>query len=309
MSATTTDKILLGAASLLFLGACAWAWFQETDLGDAAVINAPTSGREYKSEPIVTLDMETKRWPDAQPLARGKEWLFDVFTPPQIFYDANTTAFTVTPPRGKEEVKIDPFGLDLLAVDREDFRLQITGYSGSGEKARGFFENVETKAMIIGAEGKKIPELNLEVIKFTVGKQRLAAADGGTPQIVTAAIATVRDTKTGEETEINSAERAKQALPIATFRAATSGKEYKARAGESFKDGDVTYKVDLLTDQPPKATVTKQKAGAEATPETKVLEVQKIPTTSETTTTDATTGSPGKASTPPPTSGSAFPGF
>ncbi|RRJ95513.1 hypothetical protein Ga0100231_017365 [Opitutaceae bacterium TAV4] len=309
MSATTTDKVLLGAAGLLFLGSCAWAWFQETDLGDAAVVNAPTSGKPYEPEKIDTLDIETKRWPEAQPLARGKEWLFDVFTPPVIFYDAGTKAFTVTPPRGKEEIKVDPFGLDLLAVERDDFRLQLTGYSGSGDTAKGFFQNVLTQGTIIGTAGKKVPELDLEIIKFTVGKQRIAAGEGGTPMIVTAAIATVRDTKTGEETEINSAVRAKQAQSTATFRAAASGKEYKAKAGESFKDGEITYKVDILTDQPAKATVTKQKAGEEAKPETKVLEIHKPSTTSESDNADSPAGAPGKTSTPPPAGGSAFPGF
>lgn len=310
MSATTTDKILLGAAGLLFLGTCAWAWFQETDLGDAAVVNAPTSGKAYTPEAIETLDIETKRWPEAEPLSRGKEWLFDVFTPPVIFYDAGTKAFTVTPPRGKDDgPKQDPFGLDLLAVERDDFRLQLTGYSGSGDTAKGFFQNVLTQGAIIGAAGKKIPELDLEIIKFTVGKQRLASSGGGTPMVVTAAIATVRDTKTGEEIEINSAERAKQAQPTAAFRIAADGTEHKAKVGESFKAGEITYKVDLLSDQPPRATVTKQKAGEEGKPETKVLTIHQPSTKSEPSSGDSASGVSGQTGAPPPSGGSAFPGF
>ncbi|AHF89436.1 hypothetical protein OPIT5_03310 [Opitutaceae bacterium TAV5] len=311
MSATTSDKVLLGVAGLLFLGASAWAWFQETDLGDAAVVNAPTSGKNYEPEEIVTLDIETQAWPDPKPLSRGEEWLFDVFTPPVIYYDANTTQFTVTPPIPPEEVKPVIFGLELLAVERDDFRLQLTGFIGSGDSARGTFEDVQNQDVIIGAVGKKIPHLNLEVTKFSVARQRKVPPDGGTPIIVTAAFATVRDTQTGEETELVSTERTKLPVSTATFRITSSGEVKKAKSGDSIVADDTTWAIERVTDTPPSATVTRRKAGEEADAETKVLEATGA--SPATSTNESAPGPAPEAPTsnndqPAPPAG-AFPGF
>jgi hypothetical protein len=313
MSATTSDKTLIGVAGLLFLGASAWAWFQQTGLGDTAVINAPTGGKNYQPEEIVTLNIETQAWPDPKPNPRGEEWLFDVFTPPVIYYDTNTSQFTVSPPVPPDtEVKQVIFGLELLAVERDDFRLQLTGFIGSGETARGTFEDVQNQDVIIGAVGKKIPHINLEVTKFSVARQRKVPPDGGTPIIVTAAFATVRDTQTGEETELVSTERTKLPNSTATFRITTTGEEKKAKSGDSIVADDTTWAIDRVTDTPPSATVTRRKAGEEAQAETKVLEATGA--SSATSTNESASGQPApEAPTsnndqPAPPTG-AFPGF
>src|SRR5690606_8501223 len=101
--------------------------------------------------------VSTKTWPSAPEQSTGPEWVYDVFTPPEIYYDNVTKQFTVSAPFTPPPQE-PPFGVELIEIRPDVFPLQLVGYIGDEGDQRGTFENALTGETIIGRTGKKMPE-------------------------------------------------------------------------------------------------------------------------------------------------------
>lgn len=285
MSAKTNDTLFIAAGGLVFLGACGWAFLQQSAISALReAVNPPLSGAVYESAPLALVKPETRQWADAPKQTAGDKWIFDVFTPPNIYYNLETKRFTVTAPRYKEKVIVvgpqepeppkDRFGLQLVKVFQPLFRLQLVGYVGEGPKAKGNFLKVATDEVLFGTAGKKIPDLNLEIVSFSA-ERRKVAVEGGTPIIETVALAVVRDTVTGVETKLDANVRTPEGPAEVTFKL-PDGSLHVAKTGDVFKDGETTFTVGALTVTPPSAEV-KREEGVPKVTETKVLVVPPPP--------------------------------
>ena len=281
MSAKTNDTLYLAAGGLALLGTCTWAFFQQSAISAfRSPINSPTSGSAYEATPLTLTPAESRQWPDARAQSAGENWIFDVFTPPVIYYNVETKQFTVTVPV-PTPVKVDdgsttdthtveqnPFGLTLVKVTQPLFRLQLVGYIGEGPTARGNFENQLTQQVFFGTTGKKIPELNLEIVSFSAERRRIKV-EGGTELVVTEATATVRDTVTGVETTLDAKVRTPEGPLNVTFKK-PDGTELVAKSGDVLTVGANTYTVGELKLTPPSAVVTKS-GGKLTSPQTETL--------------------------------------
>lgn len=270
MSAKTNDTLYLAAGGLVLLGTCAWAFFQQSAISDLRdPINSPASGSAYEATPLTLTAAESRQWPDAPQQNAGENWIFDVFTPPVIYYNVDTKQFTVKIPEPPRLGDVGPqpvssFGLELVKVVQPLFRLQLVGYIGEGPTARGNFENQQTGQVIFGTTGKKIPELNLEIVSFSAERRRIKV-EGGTELVVTEAMAVVRDTSTGVETTLDAKVRTPEGPLNVTFKK-SDGTEVVAKAGDVITQGEDTYTVGELQLSPPGAVVTKvDKAGKSRT--------------------------------------------
>jgi hypothetical protein len=266
MSAKTNDTLFLAIGGFALIGAGAWAFLQQSHIDElGAPPVAPQSGSAYESSPIQISKPETQRWSDAVSQKAGEKWIYDVFTPPKIYYNTQTKQFTVVPPEPPKPMDptvpvVDPlapppFGLELVKVEQPLFRLQLEGYIGEGAKARGNFLNVQTGAVLFGTTGKKIPDLNLEVVKFSA-ERRVVQQPGGTTLVFTEASATVRDTVTGVETVLNANTRVPEGPLTVTFKQ-LDGTLRTAKTGDVISFGEATYTVGDLVVEPPSAVVTK----------------------------------------------------
>src|SRR5688572_17735942 len=99
MSAKTNDTLFLSVGGVLLAGTCVWAFLQQQDISQLSEpVAPPMGGGAYQPSEITLATLETKTWtaPTEQPA--GKNWLFEVFTPPVIYYNEQSKRFTVEKP-------------------------------------------------------------------------------------------------------------------------------------------------------------------------------------------------------------------
>ena len=290
MSAKTNDTLFLSAGGVLLAGTCVWAFLQQQDISQLSEpVAPPMAGSAYQPSEITLGTLETKTWTPPPEQAAGENWLFEVFTPPVIYYNEQTKRFTVEKPvykRGDDDkpkggpcgdlpCPTPKFGLELVKVFQPLFRLQLVGYVGEGATARGNFENQLTGEIIFGTKGKKLPDLNLEIVSFSAERKRITV-DGGTALVVTEAVATVRDTVTGVETKLDAKVRTPEGPLGVVFKNEFDGTEVTAKSGDVLNIGGFTFTVGALDPVKPSAVVTKS-GGELAAPDTKTLEIPPPP--------------------------------
>lgn len=255
-----SDRILLGAMLLAFL----WMGFQayqRFSLIDTVSAGDPMPGvaaRPYQPNPATPLRIVTQTWEKAPPQSSGKEWVYDVFTPPVIYYNPVTLQFTVSPPEFARPVEFteDTFDLELLEVRPQPFRLQLVGYIGREGDHLASFESVSTGATMTGRPGKRFPSVGVTLRSFELRKEAIPAG-GSTPVFDTVAVAVVYDEETGEDWLLTDKTKAMLPGPEAVFR--ISGNpiiEYLLKESAEVVNGRQVYTIDALILSPSQATVT-----------------------------------------------------
>ena len=104
---------LLAIASAAVFGTLTWRQ------ADAARTPAPTvelAGEPYKPSVENAPPVKAETWGAPGPQSRGRDWIYDAFTSPEIFYNARSRQFTVRPPSSLAEPEAieEAFGLELL---------------------------------------------------------------------------------------------------------------------------------------------------------------------------------------------------
>src|SRR5438876_1315451 len=109
------------------------------------------SGPSYHIRDESARNLKAELWSPPPAQRGGTRWVYDVFTPPEIFYDARLRAFSVTPPTtaiardeqgGSPGVAAAPMNIQLVGVKRALFRLQLIGFVGTDGGYLGLFENM-----------------------------------------------------------------------------------------------------------------------------------------------------------------------
>lgn len=263
MSAKTKDTLFIAVGGLAFIGTSFWAFLQQSKIAHLeSPFDIPSKGLVYSPSALKISPPESLQWADAPKQTAGENWRFEVFTPPQIFYNSETKQFTVIPPvRTVKEVAAAPevvkpsFGLELIKVEQPLFRLQLVGALGEGPSARGTFENQLTKEIIIGAKGKRIDSLNLEIVSFVSQRKRISVK-GGSDLIEDIVTATVKDTLTNAETQLDAKVR-KTEGPVTAAVKNSQGEEKILRVGEQISTDTASYELLELTLTPPSVKIKK----------------------------------------------------
>jgi hypothetical protein len=277
MAAKSLDKILCGAALLVMLSSLAWTLTQGGKRGGAnsssrtdseSPLYVPTNLSEFR--------VNTPVWTPPPAQSGGAEWIYDVFTPPEIYYDQLTKRFTVTPPNSNQVVVAKPveppFGVELVSVKEDAFRLQLVGYTGKPGNYRGTFENALSGKTILGQAGLKIPDLGLTIVSFEVNQIRTAQGTGKTVIIETEAVAQVADDKTGEVFKLTNKSRLTKGTPITYLKAEGSAEPVAYKVGAKFTVGDATFTVNSVSFETNEVVLTKESAALKQ-PLTKTLRV------------------------------------
>lgn len=202
--------------------------------------------------------VKTDLWSQPVAQSRGRDWVYDAFTPPEIFYNARSKHFTVKPPLGaNEEVPEEAFGLELVMVRPEPFRLQLIGYVGSEGDWRGTFQNLVTGEVFLAAAGRRVPNLALSIKALDV-----RAVDITLPQSMTTrqrvATAVIHDDRTKRDVTLTHRERQFTGGLSAFVAPAGEAGMREVREGETFKLGDASYRVGKISLAPPGIDVTKE---------------------------------------------------
>jgi hypothetical protein len=265
------DKVLLMAATVALTLSCTWLWLQQPALRRlrAVPVFPQLVGSLYEASNLKPPQPVAATWPKAPAQSSGGAWLYEVFTPPVIYYNALARTFSVTPPLNPTNADA-AFGLELLVVKPEPFRLQLVGYfGGPGDYLAAFISPSQTETLL-AREGRRFEALGLTLKSFDVRKI-LVEHDAARPVYDVAALAVLQDDQTGAEVVLDSRARKFTDTPLAVLIMHSGDpKSRELREGDTFADATSTYRVERIQLDPPEVVVARQNPGLPV-PETRVL--------------------------------------
>lgn len=261
MTAKSSDRVLIGAALLLALASAAmygvWTW-RSSNAPSEPIASVQLSATPYAPAVVDAVAVKTDTWTPPSAQSRGRDWIYDTFTPPEIFYSARSRQFTVRPPTGlTDDEPSEAFGLELVSVRPEPFRLQLIGYVGADGNWRGTFENVRSGEVFLAAAGRRVPSLALSIKSLDVRPQPIEIAQSMTTRQRVATVV-VRDENTGRDVTLTHRERQFTGTLFAFVAATGQAATREVRAGDTFTLGQATYRIDAIQNTPPTIEVTKE---------------------------------------------------
>lgn len=273
MNVPFRDRVLLAGAALLALGSGAgfgaMSWRQARSPHRHVAKLGPAGAPDARGA-IAPATRVRQVWsaPEAQP--RGADWLYDVFTPPEIFYHAGSREFTVRPPSSfREDVAQEAFGLELVSVHREPFSLQLVGYVGETGRWRGTFQNLISGEVFLASANHRVPELGLMIREFEVQWRPVASPESMTTR-QRVATAVILDERTGCDVRLTHRERQLGPAAAAVVSLAGETGTREVRAGDTCTLGQVTYRINAIHGTPASLDVSRE-SPALAEPERRVL--------------------------------------
>ncbi|MDI1337580.1 MAG: hypothetical protein PSU94_15465 [Lacunisphaera sp.] len=264
------DKLLFALAAALAAASCLWLWRQQGDIRrlHALPVAASLAGAAYEPAGLHLPETKAAAWPKAPAQSHGSGWLYEVFTPPVIYYNTLARSFTVTPPMYPGETNT-PFGLELLAVKQEQFRLQLVGYFGAPGDYLAAFTSSRQPETLLARAGRHFEGLGLILKSFDVRKITVVHNDPW-PVYDIAALAVLTDEETGADVVLDSRARKFTDTPLAVLQALTGGPRREVREGDTFDDENSTYRIERIQLDPPEVVVARTTSGLPQ-PETKIL--------------------------------------
>lgn len=280
MAAPSSDKVLLGAAALVALASVVvFGWVTFTHPSPASTplgrVELATSPYEPTAPDAPAVRTDTWAAPVAQ--SRGREWIYDAFTPPEIFYNARSKQFTVKPPSSLlDEDATEAFGLELVAVRPEPFRLQLIGYVGGEGTWRGTFQNAVSGEVFLGFAGRRVPSLGVTIKSLDVSLQPIRVGDNTTvKQRVASAV--IVDERANREVTLTHRERQLTGMISAFVAAPGETATREVREGDTFKIGETSYRIEAVKMAPGSVEVTKESASL-SQPDRRVLLPREVET-------------------------------
>lgn len=264
------ERLVFGIALVSVLVSGSWWWRQQPKLHALRQQQAPVSlsGENYRAAKFRPLAGSPVAWASPAAQAHGPGWVYEVFTPPVIYYHAAARSFAVTPPSSFAEGG-GAFGLELLEVRRELYRLQLLGYIGEPGDYLAAFVSSQVPQTLVARAGKRLAGLGLVLKELTVGKVKVGD-DPTFPVYDIAAVATLQDEATGEVVSLDNRVRKYTDTPLAILRVDAKSPPREAREGDVFHDQAATFRIERIQLDPPEVIVAKLGAGL-VDPETRVL--------------------------------------
>ncbi len=262
MAVLSQEKVYLIAAAAFALGSAAFSGtmiWRHTQAPQAAVATVELADTPYAATVAEAAIVKTDNWTPPSSQSRGRDWIYDTFTPPEIFYNSRNKTFTVKPPAAVSEDLIveEAFGLELASVRPEPFRLQLIGYVGSEGRERGTFENLGSGEVFLATSGHRVAKLGLTIKSFNIRSVEVKSPGNMTTR-QRIATAVVLDEKIGREVTLTHRERQFTGGLTAFVAKAGESATREVRAGESFAIGEVTYRIDSIKLTPPTIEVIKE---------------------------------------------------
>lgn len=256
------DKFILLVAMVVFLLVGVSSIKNVKDLDTISRQNAPMLSEnkvDVQSYSFDTRLPESSFWDRPQSQSRGDNWVFDVFTPPVLYYNPASREFTVTPPELVSSNSRDPwkaFEIELLEVRQRPYRLQLVGYAGDEGNYMASFEYISTGEVVLARAGKRLVEAGVKIISFEV-KQMEVEQEGSMPVFEKVGIARLHDYESGEEVYLTNLETKIFSDLEAKVRSVDNGDVFVVREGSQVELDNGFYIIGDLSENPQEAMVTK----------------------------------------------------
>lgn len=272
------DKLALVGCVLLFLASAVWAALRFQRLEEIAEVN-PAMGiaaAKHEPSPVQLPTIAQVAWPEPTNQSRGSEWIYDVFTPPVLYYDPRTREFTVTRPNLNVAVAAPnetPFEVELISVRQEPYRIQLVGYAGNDTEYIAHFEIVDTRAVVLGRPGAVYPENkgDFTVRSFEV-RRVTSSSHESMPVVESIGFATILDGRTGREVTLTTRERLMLPRLQCVLRTRVfPTEEHALREGMKITVNGYDYLIVQLSLNPAQAVVSRRPPNSLGGAETRTL--------------------------------------
>jgi hypothetical protein len=237
-----------------------WSRFSVTM--ESFVIVAPPEATEGSAaaSPQAGPPASSRSWPAPPAQRRGHGWVYDVFTPPSLYYDQRARTLSAGTALEASPAADARFDLELLQVQRGRFRWQLVGYAAGADGLRGIFADSDTGETVLGRAGDQLGDSELTVQSLTLSRPDVAL--DGTPTSAVVAAATVADEATGENVVLTNQEPCQAGDPLGLFASRRSpGFRRALKEGDSVALNGANYCVEQLDLQPAQAVVARMAPG------------------------------------------------
>ena len=218
------------------------------------------AGSAYVSAPFSAPAAPKAAWAKPAVVSADGDWVSDLFTPPDVLFDAQTGTFvaarsdTATKPAAGESLS-----LQLLSVKPEAYRLQLAGYFGHADDYLGAFVSSQTAETLLARAGHRFAALGLTLKNFDVRTVLLDENEAG-PIYEAAALAVLHDERTGGEVVLDSRRPLFTDNLLAVFRfPGEAGPARELREGDSFTTSDAVYRIERIQLEPAEVVVSRTK--------------------------------------------------
>jgi hypothetical protein len=185
-----------------------------------------------------------REWNPPVAQSRGPGWVYDVFTPPAIVRDSTSGRLALDLPEGGA-----PAELELIAVKREPYRLQLTGYFGGPGNYTVVFAREKSPGVVLARGGFCFEPSGLILQSF--------ANKGMSGEPDAPAEAVLLDWGTGERVVLVCGRRKLTDVPFAVVQAGSAGgPPVELREGDSFHSAGSDYRVEHITLEPAEVSLT-----------------------------------------------------
>lgn len=261
------DKILLIVA-LIVAGAATYIGLKATTSDEATQGGtAGPTGKQFAKDLPAVQAPEVELWPE--PAAQEADWIFEVFTPPRIYFNQQSTEFVVElPTEGAVVRQVTPFGMELVEIRRDVYRVQLSAYSGDFGNFR-----VNDQYVVRGRPGREFEDEKFRLISLVEERHVDDSVEGETPIITRRGVATILDLTNNREYVLKSDEVALADFPVAEVQVRTrSINESRVMTqGEVWEVAGARYKLDAINEAEGTIVVTKVALDDESEVETETL--------------------------------------
>jgi len=257
------DKVVLFLASSAAAASAGWYWREQGVIRalQREPIRLSLTGSAYVAGKIPGPEAGETLWSIPPAQSRGGGWLFEVFTPPRITFNAATHAFAVPALSSPEEPGASPGGMELVTVRREPYRLQLLGYYGEPNDYVGAFASALGPETLLARPGLRFEALGL-TLKSLVLRKVATEDDEYGPRYEVTAQAVMMDERAGTEVVLDNRTRRLTDTLLAELiiPGATAGPR-EWREGETFADEVASYRIDRIQLDPPEVVVVRTAPG------------------------------------------------
>lgn len=257
------DKFVLLLAMFLFLVLGISALRNAKFLDSISGGDRPLLSEMKVNIPNYEIDYEAKAleaWESPESQTRGEEWMFDLFTPPVIYYDPVTREFAVTPPNYKPKSDDDRlwslFDLALVEVRLRPYPLQLVGYAGDPGSFVAYFEDVSSGRITLIREGATNEEYGVSLIGFEE-RQVEVLDERSMPVRQGLGVARLMDHASGLEINLTNRETKMFSDLEARVRDLRDGRVLTLKSGSRVEMEDCDYLIGDLSTDPEQASITK----------------------------------------------------
>jgi len=251
------EKFLLGLAGGLALLSIAWSWWR-SESGRLPAPVVVSSGEEYRPA-VVPVARTTATWNPPISQSRGAGWVFELFAPPTIHCDPGTGKFAAGIPDAAGSDAQDT-GIQVLAIRPAPFRVQLQGCFGPQGDQVAVLAAVDTREIWCARPGERWAALGVVLEKMDLELDRLNRAENG-PATVSSAKVTLRDERTGGKVTLSAGVPLLTDENLAIVRLLRNPRPRSLREGDTWADGEVTYRVARVSLDPAVAEVVRIDSG------------------------------------------------